>query len=200
MLDPALFGKHPAGSAIDPASLCVQAPAVVEVRLPAELVEGCEFVTAGMLHPAAAAEGSVQLQVLPNRVEPSGLQPAQSVIVGDSGSARQRFEAAFDDMRDLFPAALCYAQIVPVDEVITLNLFYREDDHLRRLMLDERQAAELDRHVGRTVLRELRSRCCWLAAFEQLYRVRHAGPAGQGDRVHAAEGPIAERAAGSASG
>ena len=34
---------------------------------------------------------------------------------------------------------------MPVDEVVTLTLFYREDDHLRRLMLDDAQAAELDR-------------------------------------------------------
>ena len=34
---------------------------------------------------------------------------------------------------------------MPVDEVITLTLFYREDHHLRRLMLDEAQAAELDK-------------------------------------------------------
>jgi len=44
----------------------------------------------------------------------------------------------------LFPAALCYAKIVPVDEVVTLTLFHREDDHLRRLMLDDNQADELD--------------------------------------------------------
>ncbi len=57
----------------------------------------------------------------------------------------ERFEAAFDSFRQLFPPALCYAKIVPVDEVITLTLFYREDDHLRRLMLDDAQAAQLDR-------------------------------------------------------
>jgi hypothetical protein len=34
---------------------------------------------------------------------------------------------------------------VPVDEVVTLNLFYREDDQLQRLMLDESQKIELDR-------------------------------------------------------
>ena len=45
----------------------------------------------------------------------------------------------------MFPAALCYTKIVPVDEVITLTLFYREDDHLVRLMLDDAQAARLDR-------------------------------------------------------
>ena len=48
-------------------------------------------------------------------------------------------------IRQVFPPALCYTKIVPVDEVVTLTLFYREDDHLRRLMLDQAQAAELDR-------------------------------------------------------
>ena len=43
-LDPALFGKHPNGSAVEAGSLCVQAPSVIEVRLPADLVAGAEFV------------------------------------------------------------------------------------------------------------------------------------------------------------
>ena len=34
---------------------------------------------------------------------------------------------------------------MPVDEVITLTLFYREDDQLRRLMLDPAEATRLDR-------------------------------------------------------
>ncbi len=36
----------------------------------------------------------------------------------------------------LFPPAVCYTKIVPVDEVVTLILFHREDDQLVRLMLD----------------------------------------------------------------
>ena len=42
-------------------------------------------------------------------------------------------------------AALAYTKIVPVDEVVTLILFYREDEHLKRLMLSEAEAKELDR-------------------------------------------------------
>ncbi|HTI51635.1 MAG TPA: DUF1587 domain-containing protein, partial [Planctomycetaceae bacterium] len=57
-LDPAVFGRHPSGKAIDPASLCVQAPAVIEVRLPADLVAGCELVTTGLLEEVTGAEGS----------------------------------------------------------------------------------------------------------------------------------------------
>ncbi|MCU0872936.1 MAG: DUF1587 domain-containing protein, partial [Pirellulaceae bacterium] len=52
-LDPALFGKHPSGGtagSVDSASLCVQAPSVIEVRLPAYLAADAEFVTAGTLH------------------------------------------------------------------------------------------------------------------------------------------------------
>jgi len=56
-----------------------------------------------------------------------------------------KIEGPLSEFMNLFPPALCYARIVPVDEVVTLALFHREDDHLRRLMLDDRQAAELDR-------------------------------------------------------
>jgi hypothetical protein len=145
-LAPSLFGKHPSGAAIDAASLCVRAPHVLEVRLPADLVEGCDFVTGGTLDNFTGREGSVQLQLLSGRSEvPTRVSPSQPIVVLDGSAARQRFEAAFDEVRELFPPSLCYTKIVPVDEVITLTLFYREDDHLRRLMLDQAQAAELDR-------------------------------------------------------
>lgn len=149
---------------IDPAmSLSVQAPSVIEVRLPASLADGAEFVVTGRLQ---STEGSVQMQVLPTKpavstgqlpgaarpVAESGAWTSSNpavlfgapVIVNDGSAARKRFEAAFDDFRALFPIALCYTRIVPVDEVVTLTLFHREDDQLRRLMLDEAQSAELD--------------------------------------------------------
>ncbi len=63
----------------------------------------------------------------------------------DGSEAHQRAEAAYAEFRNLFPPALCYARIVPVDEVVTLTLFYRQDDHLQRLMLNDDQIAELDR-------------------------------------------------------
>ncbi len=166
-LDPALFGKHPNGSAIEPASLCVRAPAVIEVRLPADLVAGTEFVTVGTLHAETGKEGSVQLQLLTTRPPTAaGLQPtavtetnangpwtsnnrgvshSTPIMVTDGSAARRRIEATFEDFRRWFPAALCYTKIVPVDEVVTLTLFYREDDQLSRLMLNDAEAARLDR-------------------------------------------------------
>jgi hypothetical protein len=165
-LDPALFGKHPNGTKVTEASLCVRAPSVIEVHLPADLAEGCEFVATSTLHKETGREGSVQMQALTAKPAALGLtvgaareqggkstwsdgeRPVSSdspILVNNGSEARKRIEAALDEFRQLFPAALCYTKIVPVDEVVTLTLYYREDDHLRRLMLDDAQAAELDR-------------------------------------------------------
>jgi hypothetical protein len=157
-LDPAQFSG---------ADLAVRAPAIIEVRVPADLVAGYEFITTGRLDNKSGAEGSVQLQVLTNKPSASsGLLAIEAntadgegpwysnnrttshntpIVVTDGSAARKRIEAAFDEFRQLFPAALCYTKIVPVDEVVTLTLYYREDDHFKRLMLDNAQAARLDR-------------------------------------------------------
>jgi hypothetical protein len=141
----ATFGRLPGGEVIDGASLGVKAPEVVEVTFPSELAEGCEFVASGLL-PPSRGEGSVQLAVSTEAPGPRPHpDPTRSVVVAEAGPARGRFEAAFDAFRAMFPPALCYAKIVPVDEAVTLTLFHREDDDLRRLMLDDAQAARLDR-------------------------------------------------------
>ncbi|MBI3415897.1 MAG: DUF1592 domain-containing protein [Verrucomicrobia bacterium] len=190
-LDPALFGKHPNGAKVSATSLCVRAPSVIEVRLPADLVEGCEFVSTGALHKETGVEGSVQMQVLTTKPAGApglaagssreqggkstwsdGERPVVSdspIIVSDGSATRKRIETALDDFRQLFPAALCYTKIVPVDEVVTLTLYYREDDQLRRLMLDDAQAAEIDRlwaelhYVSHDALK-------LVDAFEQLWQ------------------------------
>ncbi len=190
-VDPASFGRHPEGGRVGETSLCVRAPSVVAVRLPADLVEGCEFVATGRLHQETGSEGSVQMQVL--TTEPAarpglvaggakelggkstwsdGERPVISdspILVSDGSAARKRLESALHEFRQLFPAALCYTKIVPVDEVVTLTLYYREDEALRRLMLDEVQAAEIDRlwaelrYVSQDALK-------LVDAFEQLWQ------------------------------
>ena len=191
-LDPALFGKHPHGNtAIDAASLCVKAPHVFEVRLPADLVDGSELLTTGGLDKVSGAEGSVQLEVRTTKPEQrGGLRPtgttigdakglwssnnqtvsyAMPVVARDGSAARQRIEAALEEFRQMFPASLCYTKIVPVDEVVTLTLFHREDRHLQRLLLNAKQQAKLDRlweelhYVSRDAL-------TLVDAFEQLWQ------------------------------
>ncbi len=167
-LDPALFGRHPDGNTIDPESICVQAPSVITFRLPAAIASGRDLVTAAVLHHPTGNEGSVQVELVRGVPDQApGLLPSSVVVkfsrvthvfsdrrevthsrpilVDERSAARSRFESAFATHRRLFPAALCYTQIVPVDEVLTLALFYREDDHLVRLMLDSTQRAALDR-------------------------------------------------------
>ncbi|QEL16499.1 DUF1592 domain-containing protein [Limnoglobus roseus] len=134
-LDPASFGK-------DTADLSVKAPNIVEVRVPADLVAGYEFVTRGTV---ASDNGSVQLQVLTAKPAASVVQPGVPIVVGEKGNARTRLAADLDAFRNLFPLAACYTKIVPVDEVVTLTLFYREDHHLARLMLTDAEQAKLDR-------------------------------------------------------
>jgi hypothetical protein len=146
-LDPALFGRHPTDPAapVDAASLCVQAPATIAIKLPADLVAGYELVTSGTLD-ATGLEGSVQLQVATSRPESAAaLRPGLPLIAAEGTAAHRRLEASIAEFRRWFPAALCYAKIVPVDEVVTLTLYYREDHQLARLMLSEEESARLDR-------------------------------------------------------
>lgn len=145
--------------------LSAKAPSVIEVRIPAALAKGAEFVVTGRL--ASKTAGSVQMRVLTEKPDmsttlvagqaASGMKSGQwsdnnlvtqhsaPVIVNDGSEERGRFEKVFDEFRALFPIALCYTRIVPVDEVVTLTLFHREDDPLRSLVLSDDEARELDR-------------------------------------------------------
>ena len=167
-LDPAVFGKHPNGQPIDAASFCVQAPSVTTIRIPAEMAAGRTFLTTAIIDKESSGRGSVQVELAEGTPESrSGLRPIElaveyspkkqqfsdrrqitylrPILVGQESVVRQRIESSFDAFRSLFPAALCYTQIVPVDEYLTITLFYREDDHLVRLILDDGQKVELDR-------------------------------------------------------
>ena len=213
-LDPSAFGKHPDGHAIEPNSLGVRAPSAVTFRVPAELAEGAELAATGSLDEPANAEGSVQFEMVagspPRKV---GLAPIaatvtlesrawsadnrpmahDSPIVANEGSAaRARIEAAFADFRNLFPAALCYAKIVPVDEVVTLTLFHREDHHLARLMLDDAGRAKLDR-LWDELHFEARDPLTLVDAFAQL--LEYASQDGDPKVFEPLRQPIKDRAA-----
>ena len=134
------FGYHPLGHTTDVSNLIVKAPDIIEFRIPAQLAKGRELVGTVELDSEVGLEGSVKVDVGSSK---SGASDTP-ILVSEGSSTHERVESQFRSFVDLFPAALCYAKIVPVDEVVTLTLFHREDDHLRRLMLDDNQAAELD--------------------------------------------------------
>jgi hypothetical protein len=145
-IDPALFGKKPDGSAAEPNYLVVQAPAVLTMRLPAELVAGTEFIVTAALDPALGAEGSIQPRVgtaAPDSL--SSLLPGTPIVTAEGSQARGRVTAALAEVRRLFPPAVSYPRIVPVDEAVTLQLLHRDDEPLCQLMLDDAEHARLDK-------------------------------------------------------
>ena len=173
----------------DPSDLTAKAPSVLEVKIPAALANGMEFVVTGKL--ASNTHGSVQMQVLTQKPHATTslvagksesafkngqwsdnnlvTQHSAPIIVNDASEPRTRFEAAFDDFRALFPIALCYTKIVPVDEVVTLTLFHREDEPLRRLMLSEAESRELD-HLWDELLFVSEAPLKQVDVFEQLFQ------------------------------
>jgi len=216
-LDASLFGQLPSGELIDPNSLGVQAPSVIELRLPASLTAGAEFVATTRLHPTFGKEGSVQMQTQATKPpEHTSLRPSQvssetsqgawtnspsvsvqvPILVNDGSQSQLRFKSAFDSFRQLFPTALCYSKIVPVDEVVTLTLYHREDEHLVRLMLNDHQKQELDRMWNelRFVSQDALS---LVDAFEQIwqYSTQDGPNAPHGDkRLEPLREPIMQKA------
>ncbi len=173
----------------DKSDIKANAPSIIEVKIPAALANGTEFVVTGKL--ASTTSGSVQMQVLTEKpktstslvagksesAQKSGkwsdnnlvTQHSAPILVNDGSEARKRFEASFDDFRALFPIVLCYSRIVPVDEVVTLTLFYREDESLKRLMLTEAESRKLD-HLWDELHFVSESPLKQVDAFEQLWQ------------------------------
>ena len=139
------FGKHPGGHTVSSANLLVRAPSLVEFKVPAKLAAGRKFVTGALLDVQGGKEGTVRIEAGLTRIEPSSIGASSPVVTNTDSHARQNILQAFDAFRELFPAHLCYARIVPVDEVVTMTLFYRQDEALQRLMLSEAEAADLNR-------------------------------------------------------
>ncbi|MGE0760258.1 MAG: DUF1592 domain-containing protein, partial [Pirellulaceae bacterium] len=149
--------------------LMAKASSVRELRIPAELAQGAELVVTA--RAASARSGGAQARVLAEAPGdlPAGVLPEVPILVGADSEARQQLEADLQQFRHLFPRAVCYTRIVPVDEVVTLTLYHREDEQLCRLLLDDAQVHELDRlwsellFVSEAPLKQV-------DAFEQIYQ------------------------------
>ena len=138
------FGKRGDGSPIDPTSLVViGANSEFEIALPAELAAGSTFVSgARVVQPAAAAQ--VLSGLAPIKLTP-GPMAGTPVVALPASPTWTNLESDFNSFRQVFPPTLCYTRIVPVDEVVTLTLHYREDHLFKSLMLEDTEAAELDK-------------------------------------------------------
>ncbi|MDG2220515.1 MAG: DUF1592 domain-containing protein, partial [Rubripirellula sp.] len=115
--------------------------------------------TVTLNHLSQPAQLSVGHQV------PRHLSANKPVLVNEVD--QRKVERAIGEFRDLFPPMPCYARIVPVDEVVTLVLFHREDEHLKRLVLDRDETRQLDR-FWQELISVSQEPLQSLVAFEQI--------------------------------
>jgi mono/diheme cytochrome c family protein len=143
-LPPVAFGGNRFGPGVDDASVASAADSVIEVRLSAKLFKDHEFVVDMMLD-AADKERVILPQVTTTKPAPdAGWDGATGVVAADEAAGR-RLHDGFAAFRGVFPMFICYPHIIPVDEVVCLKQFHRDDEPLLRLFLDEPQKARLDR-------------------------------------------------------
>jgi hypothetical protein len=138
------FGKGANGESIQLDSLGGSSRESIVIRLPPAVAAGSEFVVEGRLMQSSE-DKFAQFRVESSLRTDGRPSPDAPFVTSGASAARQDLEEMCREFRDLFPIALCYLQVVPVDEVITMLLYYREDESMCRLMLEPSEQEELDR-------------------------------------------------------
>ena len=109
------------------------------IRLPAALLAGREFVV------DAKANGPLGDRVI--QVQAGTAPPAAwtgPVLASPTGDGYAKLTAGNDAFRAAFPLYVAFPNVVPTDEVVSLRMFHREDEPLRRLFLSDADAAKLE--------------------------------------------------------
>ena len=154
------FGQHPQGRLVPESALVTAAGTEVMIdltKLPAELQKVLtlpRFLRADVsLDEASPETASVQAFLIAatggggNLAEPIAKaevgDPRAAQIVHPRVATEQAQQAT--EFRALFPPAVLFQPIIPRDAQGSVFLYRREDEPLRRLLLDEAGRAELDR-------------------------------------------------------
>ena len=167
------FGQHPQGRPVPPAALVTEAGSEVRIdlqKLPAPLLKSLtlpRFLRADVSLDAGSPEtATVQAlllaepdvmdakQIREGRINPTSWRSGDPLIADEPEPriaqivhprvAAERAQPAAE-FRDLFPPAVLFEPIIPRDAQGSLFMFHREDEPLRRLLLDETGRAELER-------------------------------------------------------
>ncbi|MFM8400776.1 MAG: DUF1592 domain-containing protein, partial [Pirellula sp.] len=154
------FGQHPQGRSVPDSALVTAAGAeiIIDLRkLPVELQQALtlpRFLRADVsLEDASPETASIQAFLIAATGGGGNLaEPVAQATLGDPmaaqivhprvASERARPAAEF---RALFPPAVLFQPIIPRDAQGSVFLYRREDEPLRRLLLDDVGRAELDR-------------------------------------------------------
>ena len=93
----------------------------------------------------AGGDRVVQFQVLTSPPNSDAKWDAtRPLVAAPNSAAYQRLVQGFADFRRTFPTFICFPAVVPVDEVVSLKMFHREDDDLVRLFLTDAEKQKLD--------------------------------------------------------
>ena len=166
------------GALLENGTLAIQAPGQVAVQIPPGLGQGLVFEATVSLQAERGASGSAQAKAAVNDPSPAGgIRSDRPVLVRPGTAKALAVEEGFAFFRSLFPAALCYTKIVPVDEVVTLELFHREDGPLCQLMLSAEEKGQLDR-LWRELHFVTRDKLTLVDAYNQLmeYATQDSNP------------------------
>lgn len=136
-------------------SLVLHGSEIVEVRLPAPLVEERKFVVE--VRPDSGNERKTlvrfeaRLSPTPTQIERtlkwSGYeQPVDLplLIAGADEEVRDEISCSIEELQRVFPISLCYPGLIVRDTVVTLERFHRGDNLLSELMLSEQEHQLLD--------------------------------------------------------
>ncbi|MBU6303698.1 MAG: DUF1592 domain-containing protein [Verrucomicrobia bacterium] len=165
------FGKHPQGHPVPPAALVTEGGSELRIdlrKLPPPLMDLLSlprFLRADVSLDAASPEAATVQAILlaepdpkdrkeRNPAHPTAWRAGDPLIADDPepriaqlvhprGAAERARPAA--EFRALFPPAVLFEPIIPRDAQGSLFMFHREDEPLRRLLLDDPGRAELER-------------------------------------------------------
>lgn len=130
------------------ADLVAASNAVIEIKLPAALFIGREFVVDAKLDGNAGdrlvrVRGGVAPGADATRL---AVERWDGPLLGSANAAAyKKIVAGHAEFRKVFPLFICFPQVVPTDEVVTLKMFHREDEPLIRMFLTDEQTRKLDR-------------------------------------------------------
>lgn len=144
-------------------------PGSIKLTIPSAFTREARFVVTA--RPAAENHGGLQARIQASLPEQPmvTIDPGVPILITPENPARELYLKSFETFRNLFPRALCYTRIVPIDEVVTLRLYYREDGHLQRLMLSDADIETLNR-LWEELLFVSEAPLKQVSAFEQIYQ------------------------------
>jgi hypothetical protein len=111
---------------------------VVELRLPAALFRDRSFVAEG-----AAPDGSALLFQVSTNPPGDRRWDGKTAVVATPDAYKQLLRG-YAEFRRVFPRYICFAEVIPTDEAVSLKMFHREDEPLERLFLDAKQKRRID--------------------------------------------------------